>query len=136
MGIVRCRAKLCPLVLPFLLLASHELRAQSDSAPARCATVADVRPDSMATVDSEPTPDRLPFVDQGPRDADQRAIIAHFVVTAEGGVDTTTVRVEHTNDEAWIEQLRRGLASAKYKPAWKSGCPVSRWSTFAVWAQH
>jgi hypothetical protein len=129
-------ATLCPLLLPFLLLASSELTAQSDSAPARCATVGDVRPDSMATVDSEATPDRLPFIDQGPRDADQRAIIAHFVVTAEGGVDTTTVRVEHTNDEAWIEQLRRGLASAKYKPAWRRGCPVARWSTFAVWAQH
>jgi hypothetical protein len=94
---VRYPATLCPLLLPFLLLASRELTAQTDSAP---------------------------------------AIIAHFVVTAEGGVDTTTVRVEHTNDEAWIEQLRRGLASAKYKPAWRRGCPVARWSTFAVWAQH
>lgn len=133
---MRYPATLCPLLLPFLLLASGELTAQTDSSAASCARVADVRPDSMATVDSEATPDRLPFVDQGPRDADQRAIIAHFVVTAEGGVDTTTVRVEHTNDEAWVEQLRRGLASAKYKPAWKSGCPVARWTTFAVWAQH
>jgi hypothetical protein len=124
------------LVLSLMMLASRGLAAQNDSTPERCAAVAQARPDSMVTVDSEATPDRLPFIDEGPRDADQRAIVAHFVVTAQGQVDTSTVRVEHTADQRWIDQLRRALAGAKYNPARTGGCSVARWSTFAVWAQH
>jgi hypothetical protein len=123
------------LLLPLLVLAGRELAAQSDSG-LRCSTLGEGRPDSMAPVDTEATPNHLPLVDEGPRDADQRAIIAHFVVTAQGRVDTSSVQVEHTNDQRWIAELRRALATASFTPARARGCPVARWSTFAVWAQH
>jgi len=90
----------------------------------------------MASVDTEATPDHLPTVGEGPRDADRRAVVAHFVVTTEGRVDTSTLQVEHTADQRWIEQLRQALADATYHPARIKGCPVARWTTFAVWSQH
>ncbi len=119
-----------------LLLPGRGLAAQSDSVPSHCSAIAQSRPDSMVPVDTEATPDHLPFVGDGPHDADERAVVAHFVVTAEGRVDTSTLQVEHTADERWIDQLRRTLAGATYHPARIKGCPVARWSTFAVWARH
>ena len=111
-----------------MLLAGREAAAQSDSSGDRCGALAAARPDS------EPTPERLAPMNEGPRNADERAVLAHFVVTAEGLVDTSTVSVEHTRDAAWIDRLRRTLATATYKPAWTGGCRVARWSTFAVWS--
>ncbi len=122
------------LLVSVMMLAGRGVAAQNDSATTRCAAIAQARPDSMVKVDTEPTPDRLLAMNEGPNDADQRAVVAHFVVTAEGRVDTTTITVEHTRDAAWIDRLRRNLASATYKPAWMGGCPIARWSTFAVWA--
>jgi hypothetical protein len=89
-------------------------------------------PDSMVAADSGPTPQHLTAMGGGPRDAPHRAVIAHFVVEADGQVDTSTISVEHTNDVAWIARLRQALADAVYKPAYNGGCPVARWSTFAV----
>ena len=89
-------------------------------------------PDSMVAADSGPRPQRLTAMGSGPRDAPHRAVIAHFVVDADGQVDTSTISVEHTNDAAWIARLRQALADAVYKPAYNNGCPVARWSTFAV----
>jgi hypothetical protein len=122
------------LLVLLLMLGARSVAAQNDSATARCAAIAQARPDSMVKVDTEATPDRLPAMNEGPGDADQRAVVAHFVVTPEGRVDTTTVTVEHTRDAAWIDRLRRNLASATYKPARTGGCPVASWSTFAVWS--
>jgi hypothetical protein len=117
-----------------MLVPGREAAAQSDSSGDRCGALAAARPDSMVKVDTEPTPERLAPMKEGPRDADERAVLAHFVVTAEGLVDTSTVSVEHTRDAAWIDRLRRTLATATYKPAWTGGCRIARWSTFAVWS--
>lgn len=122
------------LLVLVMMLSARGVTAQNDSATARCAAIAQARPDSMVKVDTEATPDRLPAMNEGPNDADQRAVVAHFVVSSDGRVDTTTITVEHTRDAAWIERLRRNLASAIYKPARTGGCPVARWSTFAVWS--
>lgn len=122
----------CVSLVLLLMLAARAVAAQ-DSAATGCAAIAQARPDSMVPVDSEAIPDRLVPMQEGPSDADQRAVVAHFVVTPQGRVDTTTVTVEHTRDAAWIGRLRRALAEAIYKPAWSGGCPVASWSTFAVW---
>ena len=120
----------------FLAAQPRDLAAQTDSTAVLCSTLSQAHPDSMTPVDTEVTADHLPFFPEGPRDADRRAIIAHFVVTAEGRVDTSSIRVEHTTDEHWIEDLRRELADARYHPARVRGCPVPRWTTFAVWSEH
>lgn len=130
---------LCPawfLATLFLAAPLRGLAAQTDSSAPVCSTLSQAQPDSMVPVDTEATADHLPFLTEGPRDADRRAIIAHFVVTADGRVDTSTVRVEHTTDEHWINDLRRELADATYHPARVRGCPVPRWATFAVWSEH
>jgi len=131
------RPPLVPACLLLLLVPwGRGLAAQSDSTSGQCSAIAQSRPDSMVPVDTEATPDNLPAVGEGPKDADERAVVAHFVVTPEGRVDTSTLQVEHTADQQWVDQLRRTLADARYHPARIRGCPVARWSTFAVWAKH
>jgi len=124
-------------VLPLLLLlAGRDLAAQNDTG-SRPLLRDRPEPGGLDGAGGHgATPDHLPFVGEGPSDADERAVVAHFVVTAEGRVDTSTLQVEHTADERWIDQLRRTLAGATYHPARLKGCPVARCSTFAVWARH
>jgi hypothetical protein len=119
-------------VLLLLATIGSRAAAQADTAAGRCSTPTQARPDSMVPVDTAPRPERLTPMAGGPQDAPRRAVIAHFVVTADGQVDTSTVAVEHTRDAAWIARLRHNLAQAIFTPGWRDGCRVPHWSTFAV----
>jgi protein TonB len=52
--------------------------------------------------------------------------LVRFVVTAEGAVDVTTVRIMMASDSAFAVAARNALPKMKFRPAWFSGRPVSQ----------
>jgi protein TonB len=52
--------------------------------------------------------------------------LVRFVVSAEGSVDPSTVRIMMATDSAFALAARNALPKMKFRPAWFSGRPVSQ----------
>ncbi len=125
------------LLLCLSALAPHQLAAQSDTAKQRCLAQATAPADSILPVDVEP---QLPIgfvkAKEMPNDAGGHVVVADFVVTATGRVDTTSVKITGTQDAKWISQFRHDLLHARIKPAEVGRCPVARKVSFGFNVMH
>lgn len=125
------------LLVWLLVLVPAPLVAQADSAAARCTAQADAPADATLPVDWEPEPKGVPYSgNDAPKDAVGQTIVARFVVTAAGRVDTSTIAVTGTEDAKWLARFRRELGRTRFEPAQLGHCAIARAVTFSYRVIH